>query len=593
MSPRILPSLASLLFFAATCLAQTTELGSVSTNGAPGSGEGQNPSLSADGRYLAFLSTASLVAGDTNGQSDIYVRDRLTGAVERVSVASDGSQGDGSCDIGAISADGRFVAFSSTSDNLVAGDTNGVDDVFVHDRQTGVTERVSVSSTGVQGNGPSGSPSISADGRYVAFSSQSGNLIVGTNGWSQIYVRDRQTGTTFAASVTAGGALGNFGSSASPAISRDGHTVAFESMATNLVPGDNNGMLDVYVHDFALDVTERISVSTTGGDTDGNSGWSATSGDGRYVQFMSTATNLVANDTNNHIDVFVRDRQTHTTERVSVSTGGAQSDSDAIHNTISADGRYSVFSTMASTLVAGDVNGWRDVFLRDRQAGTTELVSYGWNGNQGNYHSDFASISDDARYVAFDSSAGNLLPFAVVNGDVYVRDRSYVAMTSVCDPGSGGVIPCPCANAPAGSGRGCDNSAATGGASLSAVGTAYLDMDHLVFTTNGEKPTATSILLQGTGTAVGGVAYGQGVRCVGGTMKRLYTKAAVAGSVTMPDSNLGDPSISARSAAIGSPIAAAETLSYLVFYRDPIVLGGCAASRTFNATQTGLVTWRP
>ena len=220
-------------------------------------------------------------------------------------------------------------------------------------------------------------------------------------------------------------------------------------------------------------------------------------------------------------------------------------------------------------------------------------MSYGWNGGQGNYVSDFSSISDDGRYVAFDSGASNLVPIWIVRGEVYVRDRGYVAMTSVCDPGSGGVIPCPCANAPAGPDRGCDNSAATGGASLSAAGTAYLDMDHLVFTTNGEKPTATSVLLQGTSSAAGGVACGQGVRCVGGTMKRLYTKAAVSGSVTMPDANAGDPSISARSAAVGSPIAPGETRSYLVFYRDPIVLGGCAASRTFNATQTGLVTWRP
>jgi hypothetical protein len=180
-----------------------------------------------------------------------------------------------------------------------------------------------------------------------------------------------------------------------------------------------------------------------------------------------------------------------------------------------------------------------------------------------------------------------------VAGEVYVRDRSYVAMTSACEPGASGVMACPCGNAPAGSGRGCDNSAGTGGASLAAAGTAYLVMDSLAFTTHGEKPTATSVLLQGTSIAAGGVAYGQGVRCVGGTMKRLYTKAAVAGSVTMPDAGAGDPSISSRSAALGSPIAAGETRSYLVFYRDPIVLGGCVASRTFNATQTGLVTWRP
>jgi Tol biopolymer transport system component len=591
MTPRSITVLA--LFLATPGFAQTTELGSVASIGGPGNGQGQAPSISADGRYLAFLSTSSnIVAGDGNGQSDVFVRDRVTGAVERVSVDSNGNEGNGYSVNPSISADGRYVAFWSAASNLVAGDTNNVEDIFVHDRQTGATERVSVSSAGVQANDRCYSPSISGDGRYVAFGSQAGNLIPNSNGWNQVYVRDRQAGTTVCASVSTGGALANNGAG-SPAISRNGRWVSFETASSNLAVGDNNGANDVYVHDLIGALTERVSVSTTGGDTDGNSAWSTISGDGRYVQFCSVATNVVAGDTNGRVDIFVRDRQTHTTERVSVATGGGQSDSDAIHSAISDDGRYSVFSTWATNLVAGDTNGYGDVFLRDRQAGTTELVSRTWDGNPANYASDYSSVSDDARYVAFDSGATNLVPIWLFNGDVYVRDRSYVVMTSACDPGSGGVAACPCGNPPAGAGRGCDNSAGTGGASLSAAGTAYLGMDRLVFTTNGEKSTATSVLLQGTSTLAAGTAYGQGVRCVGGTMKRLFTKAAVAGSVTMPDSNAGDPSISARSVALGSPIAAGETRSYLVFYRDPVVLGGCGASRTFNATQTGLVTWRP
>jgi hypothetical protein len=128
---------------------------------------------------------------------------------------------------------------------------------------------------------------------------------------------------------------------------------------------------------------------------------------------------------------------------------------------------------------------------------------------------------------------------------------------------------------------------------MAASGIAYLSMDSLVFTTSGEKPTATSVLLQGTTLVSGGATYGQGIRCVGGTLKRLFTKTASGGSITCPNFGAGDPTVSARSAAKGSPISAGQSRWYLVFYRDPIVLGGCPASSTFNATQTGQVTWSP
>jgi len=165
--------------------------------------------------------------------------------------------------------------------------------------------------------------------------------------------------------------------------------------------------------------------------------------------------------------------------------------------------------------------------------------------------------------------------------------------TSLCDPGSDGVHACPCANAPAGGGRGCDNSAATGGAALSASGAAYLAADSLMFTTSGEKPTATSVLLQGTTPVASGAVYGQGVRCLGGALKRLFTKSASGGSITAPSFAAGDASVSARSAAKGDPIHAGDSRWYLVYYRDPTVLGGCPSSSTFNTTQTGRVDWHP
>jgi hypothetical protein len=163
--------------------------------------------------------------------------------------------------------------------------------------------------------------------------------------------------------------------------------------------------------------------------------------------------------------------------------------------------------------------------------------------------------------------------------------------TNMCEPGSGGTMACPCANPPSGSARGCDNSSSTGGAQLTSSGVASLSADTVVFATTGEKPTATSIVLQGNALLGAGVTFGQGVRCAGGTLKRLYVKTAAGGSITAPGP--GDPTVSARSAALSDPIGAGTQRWYSVYYRDPIVLGGCPSGSTFNITQTQEVTWAP
>jgi hypothetical protein len=177
--------------------------------------------------------------------------------------------------------------------------------------------------------------------------------------------------------------------------------------------------------------------------------------------------------------------------------------------------------------------------------------------------------------------------------DSIVMAIAPLAFSSLCDPGVGSVIPCPCANAPVNSGRGCDNSASTGGANLSGGGLPQLSSDTLFFTTAGEKATATSILMQGTSHSMTGAIYGQGVRCVSGSLKRLFVKSAVGGSILAPNFAGGDPSISARSAAKGDTILPGQDRWYLVYYRDPTVLGGCPGTSTFNATQTGVVNWTP
>jgi hypothetical protein len=244
--------------------------------------------------------------------------------------------------------------------------------------------------------------------------------------------------------------------------------------------------------------------------------------------------------------------------------------------------------------VAADTNARRDIFVHDMKSGTNVLVSLDSAGAQGNANSTFPSISSDGRFVAFDSVATNLVP-GDTNGymDIFLRDLNAVGFTSLCHPGIAGVSACPCSNPPGVQGRGCNNSSGTGGAVLAASGIAYLSMDSLVFTTGGEKPTALSIVLQGTASLVTGAVFGQGVRCVAGTLKRLYAKTASAGSITAPEFGAGDPTVSARSASTGDVIQPGQSRWYAVYYRDPIVLGGCPAGSAFNATQTGEVEWLP
>ncbi|TMB04184.1 MAG: hypothetical protein E6J57_02110 [Deltaproteobacteria bacterium] len=423
--------------------AQTTERVSVASGGTEGNGASLSSALSADGRFVAFVSAATdLVAADTNGVSDVFVHDRQTGATERVSVASGGAQGNGSSGLigfafpPALSADGRFIAFVSLATSLVAGDTNGATDVFVRDRLTGTTERVSVASGGTQSNAASLGSALSADGRLVAFQSDATNLVVGdTNGATDVFVRDRQTGMTARVSVASDGTQANNVSSY-PALSADGRFVAFQSDATNLVVGDTNGKTDVFVHDRQTGTTERVSVASGGGTQGtGNSGgffaFPALSADGRLVAFQSDATNLVAGDTNGATDLFVHDRQTGTTERVSVASGGRQGNGFSAGPVLSADGRFVAFHSTATNLVAGDTNGATDVFVRDRQTGTTERASVASGGTQGNGSSAGPVLSADGGLVAFHSTATNLVA-GDANGayDVFVHDRAVSTTTS-------------------------------------------------------------------------------------------------------------------------------------------------------------------
>ena len=425
--------------------APTTRI-SVSSGGGQGDRDSFAAGISADGRFVVLNSQATdLLPGDTNNRWDVFVHDRKTGKTARISVTSSGVQAKASANpwggsiAGGISANGRYVVFESEAPNLVAGDTNHVEDVFLHDRKTGRTTRVSVNG-GRQGNGASGSPSISADGRYVAFQSLASNLVAtDTNRLSDVFVRDLATGKTSRVSVTSRGAQArcnlSYCESTEPALSAHGRYVAFQSSATNLVPGDTNRLGDVFVHDRRTGKTERVSVSSRGrqggADRTGNgSNAPVISATGRYVAFHSADSNLVPGDTNRTFDIFVHDRKTGRTTRISVSSGGREANGENLGGlSISADGRYVAFSSLASNLVAGDANDITDVFVRDLRTGRTILASLGASGGQGDNASSVggsgagAAFTVDGRYLAFSSWAANLVPGDTnIVPDAFVRD---------------------------------------------------------------------------------------------------------------------------------------------------------------------------
>lgn len=281
----------------------------------------------------------------------------------------------------AVSADGRYVAFSSFASNLlddpVVTDSNGVSDVFLQDRVAGEMLLVSSARSGAQGNAASSQPDVSGDGEYVVYQSAASNLIAAdTNAASDIFRFDIADGRTVRVSVANNGAQSNGESgTGGPSTSADGSVVAFASDATNLVAGDTNGTSDIFVRDLAAGTTRRVSVSSSGAQADGPSYMGAISGDGNYVVFSSSADNLVSGDTNGTQDVFIRNLSTGNTALVSAATTGVQGNSDSISPAVSSDGRYVAFTSSATNLIPGDDNFRTDVFLRDRQVGTTTLAS--------------------------------------------------------------------------------------------------------------------------------------------------------------------------------------------------------------------------
>jgi Tol biopolymer transport system component len=396
---------------------------STATGGGQGNGNSFVPAISAGGRFVAFYSEASnLVQGDTNGARDVFVRDVQTGETTRVSVSNSGGEANGDSFAPALSADGRYVAFSSAATNLVDGDTNDANDIFIRDRQANTTTRVSVGFNG-QANGSSDQPSLSGDGRMVAFTSTASNIVNGdVNNLRDAFVYDRQTGTAVNVSVDSNGAQGDLESS-SPVLSGDGKIVAYSSFADNLIPDDLNEGADIFVRDLQANTTERVSEFTGNYEAEGDSQRPSISADGRYVAFDSDDWNLVWGDTKDSFDVFVNDRATTVTTRVSVDDSGTQASGESFRPSISADGRYVAFYSEASNLGSGDTNGTTDVFVNDRRSGATKRVSVAAGGQEANGDSVRPAINGNGHLAVFESDASNLVPGDSNSfTDVFVRD---------------------------------------------------------------------------------------------------------------------------------------------------------------------------
>lgn len=420
---------------------------SVNSAGVKGNATSTTPSISGDGQKVAFWAdSTNLVISDTNGLADIFVRNVVSSTTVLATVSITGTSANGAAGLfPAISDNGRYVAFSSAASNLINSDTNtcpnyatvgSCPDIFVRDLQTNTITRVSVSSTGVQANGESANPAISADGRYVVFESLATNLVLtDTNGLRDVFLHDRTTGITTRISVSSTGVQTLGGESFTPAISANGQVVAFGSLATNLVGSDSNGVTDVFVHNLATNTTTRVSVSSAGVQGNSFSSQPALSADGRFVAFTSVANNLVDDDSNANCggsfdqecgDVFVHDRQTGATRRVSLGYSGQQVDFGYIDGAaLSADGSQVAFTARAGNVVFPDNNSAYDVFVHDWVGGTTVRASTTVTEAEGDSMSYYSDISDDGQSVAFDSFAQLTPGDPASTQDIYVRYLGY------------------------------------------------------------------------------------------------------------------------------------------------------------------------
>lgn len=394
----------------------------VNTSSNSPNGPSAHPSVSQDGRFVAFRSNATdLVSPSTTGQQ-LFVRDRLNGTTELISKSTSGTEGNSNSQFSKISEDGRYVVFESYATNLVTGDTNNKIDIFVRDRHLGTTTLASKNASGTIGNNHSYYSDISADGKYVVFYSTATNLVsspIVTQ--AHTYLKNMQTGAVTLISKNSSGQEANTGGGI-PRISCEGRFVTFDSMSNNLTSGDTYNPTKSKTRVYIVDMLNAtIDPQYIRGSADGSSSSASISCNGNYITFTSSSTNLVTGDTNAKDDVFKYDRINDTITLVSVDSSGNQanqhSNTQTYGSSISNDGKYITFTSGATNLVTGDTNAVDDVFLRNTQASTTELVSRDSGGTFGNSFSWNSAISSDGKYITYWSGATNLI--SGYTGDIY------------------------------------------------------------------------------------------------------------------------------------------------------------------------------
>lgn len=386
-------------------------------------GAGAHPS-SQSGRFVVFTSAATnLSPVSSRSTLQVYVKDRLTGEVDCVSVNNLGVAGNGPSSHPTITENGRYVAFASEATNLVANDANDASDVFVFDRFNRTLQCVSLTSTGMTASAASEYPSISPEGKSIVFQSSAGNLVLGdTNGVADLFVRERMNGSIVLASVNPGGGPAN-GASSNGVLSASGRFLAFQSEATNLVPGDNNRVSDVFVRDLVMSRTIRVSVDSSGRQGNGSATAPTISGDGRLIAYTYSGDGFFPGETRDSPDVLLYDRTSGLCEAVSLRADGTEPSSGASAPSISKDGRFIAFYSASGDLVPGDTNGQADVFVRDRGTGRTELVSLGQLGNQGDGDSFDPQMVPNGQAVLFSSLAQNLVDIPTsAEADAFILD---------------------------------------------------------------------------------------------------------------------------------------------------------------------------
>jgi len=577
---------------------------SVDSAGLQASAGSDRPSLSHDGRYAVFSSTATnLVAGGTTGARHVYLRDRLAGTTTLITRHL-GVEANGNSGAPVISADGRYVAFHTTASNLGPVDVNGYQDVYLYDAQADAFTLASNGASGGGGaTGGSCCPGISPDGRWVAFYSGAPDVVVNDpNIWSDAFVFDR---TNSAApvqivSVGPGGTTADFSSGFSIPGPTSGQIavasnpngtdcyVAFQSTASNLVPGVDNGFLLIYLRDTQSGSTSLVSANSAGAPASGACQGVSMSTDGRFVVFNSAAPNLVPGDTT-FGDTYVRDRLAGTTTKVSRSTqqiAAAGGPMQAIYPhppSISADGRFVAFESSADNLVPNDTDDRNSVFVRDLVENRTWRVDTGPTGAQADDDCVAPCISPDGAVAAFVSRSTNLAT-ADTNAVPDVFAVSFRPTTQGFCFGDGTGSACPCGNT-GDREKGCGNSLGTGGALLLGIGTTSVSNDTFLLAASTLPPSTSVLFLQGASEIA--QPFGDGLRCAGSPLVRLGGRTADSqGACAYGAGIAGDPRVSTA----GAVPASGGTRTYQAWYRNAAAF--CTPS-TFNLTNGLRATWAP